>query len=151
GRRWEGNRSMDEKYLWNREGQADPEIARLERLLAPLQYQADASRLREVATTNTAPATRRAWWWAGGLAAAAMLFVALFFGLRLRAPAPSGDSIWSVSWNDSTLHPVRRGEIIDTGKHSAARLESDFVGEVRVDSESRVQLMRSTKDEQTFA
>ncbi|MGA8030559.1 MAG: FecR domain-containing protein, partial [Bryobacteraceae bacterium] len=141
---------MNEEYLWNRTGEVDPEIAKLESLLAPLQYRPDTSRPRE-SLLGVAPARRRVWWWAAGLAAAAVLIVGLSMLPRLRSTAQPVESTWKVSWNDSSPHAVQRGQVIDTGAHSAARLESDFVGEVRLDSNSRLRLIDSTKERQTLA
>ncbi len=141
---------MNEEYLWNRKGDADPEVARLERLLQPLQYQPDASRLPRIAP-KMAPVSRRGWLWASAIAAAAMITVAISWNMRPRQPGPTSDSSWTLSWNNSTPQAIHGGQIIDTGARSAARLESDFIGEVNVDPQSRLRFVRSTKDEQRLA
>jgi hypothetical protein len=60
------------------------------------------------------------------------------------------ESAWKISWNNSTLHTVRQGQMVATGRNSA-RLESDFVGEVRVEPESRLRVVQSTRDQQQLA
>ncbi|MBV9158211.1 MAG: FecR domain-containing protein [Acidobacteriaceae bacterium] len=141
---------MNEEYLWNREGEADPDIARLEGLLQPLQYQPDRSVLPQK-VLKAVPARRRVWVWASALAAAAMVVLAITWRVGFREAGLTGESAWKVSWNNSTPQATHGGQVIDTGERSAARLESDFIGEVRVDPQSRLRLLRSTKDEQRLA
>lgn len=140
---------MNEDYLWNGTGDADPEVTRLEGLLGPLKYQPDASRLR-LTTPERVPARRRKWWWVAAIAAAALV-LAVSVELRLHTRELPSDLAWKLSWNNSTPRAVGRDEIIDTGRHSAARLESDFIGEVRVDRDSRLRVVQSTRDEQRLA
>ncbi len=87
--------------------------------------------------------------WLGWCAAAAALIITVTLSVRVvRAPTQSP---WKVSWNGAKPLGLRNGQVIDTGSHSAARLESEFVGEVQVDAESRLRVVQSNKDEQRFA
>ncbi len=138
---------MNEKYLWNRGGDPDPEIAQLEKLLEPLRYEPDRAPL-QLQNANLSRASRRSWWWAVGIAAAAaVLILGIFVSLRLRAPRASA-AAWNVAWNGAAPHAVESGQTIDTGRNSAAKLESEFIGEVRVDPNSRLRILKSTRDEQ---
>src|SRR5438477_5298732 len=138
---------MNEDYLWNRAGKPDAEITELEHLLGPLAYRPNAETLQAVTEQNVRPRRSRYWLWAG--AAAAML-AGIGLSFRHRILYTPRESAWELSWNGATPHPARIGQTIETGR-SAARLESEFIGEVRVDPSSRLQILRDTKDEQRLA
>lgn len=135
---------MADEYLWNREGEPDAEIARLEQVLRPLRYEPKAFGFAGTAR----PRTRRHSGWALPAAAAAMAILALGVGWRIwiaRAPA---ESAWRISWNGAAPQRVRNGQFIITGEHSAAKLESDFVGQVELGPESRLRVVESTRTRQ---
>lgn len=143
---------MNEEYLWNREGETDPEIARLEQLLEPLRYELRTESFERHVELKAIPRQRiPAWRWGIGIAAMALLALAIGFGLRARLQTGSPASTWQLFWNDSTPHAVKTGQTIDTGDHSVARLESDFVGEVRVDPSSRLHIVQATQNQQRLA
>ena len=149
---------MREEYLWNRQGAPDAEIARLEEALRSLRYEPNALPLSLPVVQIAQPkrtgrlvplvrvqATRRRWWWlAAGMAAAAASAVVLM--LSVRAP----ESAWKISWNNESPRTVRQGQTVATGRNSATLL-SDFVGEVRVEPNSQLRVIQSTKDQQQFA
>jgi len=139
---------MSDRYLWNRAGEPDPEIAELEQLLQPFRYRATGGGLRSTAETKPLHAYSRYWW--AAVAAAAMLVVADGLSLRHSVPQTSRDSAWKLSSNGATPHTVRIGQTIETGR-SGARLESEFIGEVRVAPNSRLQIIEARKDEQRLA
>ena len=132
-------------YLWDRTGEPDPEIARLEELLAPLGHQAPLQPLpaRE-------PRRRRPLRFAGRvLSAAAALVVGfgLWFvlgGLRGAwtveglegAPLVDGVAVAA----DGVL---RRGGQLVTDAVSRAQIDVGRIGRVVVDPESRVALVAS--------
>jgi ferric-dicitrate binding protein FerR (iron transport regulator) len=60
-------------YLWNREGEPDPELEHLERVLAPLAYRGQLPLLPRRRTMARA----RVWWLSGGVVAAAALLALL--------------------------------------------------------------------------
>ncbi|HTW81817.1 MAG TPA: FecR domain-containing protein [Terracidiphilus sp.] len=138
---------MSDEYLWNGEGQPDAETARLERVLRPLRYEPKPFDLAPVARVKQA---RRPSWlvWA---AVAAAAIVAVSAGWRVWIARTPAVSTWRVSWNGASSQSVREGELIATGKGSAARLQSDFVGEVELEPESRLRVVESTRDEQRLA
>lgn len=140
---------MNEEYLWNRAGEPDAEITELEQLLKPLAYRPNADSLKLVAEKRQVRRHSRYWLWAGA-AAAAMLFVGIGLNLRHRIPFMPHESAWKLSWNGAKPDVTRIGQTIDTGRF-AARLESEFIGEVRVDPSSRLQILQDTKDEQRLS
>jgi hypothetical protein len=140
---------MNDEYLWNRAGKPDAEITELEQLLEPLGYRPKAETLQAVAEKKPFRRHSRYWVWAGA-AAAAMLLAGIGLSFRHRISHTPRDSAWKLSWNGATSDIARIGQTIETGR-SAARLESEFIGEVRVDPSSRLQILRDTKDEQRLS
>jgi FecR protein len=140
---------MNEEYLWNRAGQPDAEITELEQLLAPLGYRTNVEILQGVARKKPLLRHSRSWLWAGA-AAAAMLVAGIGLSFRHRVPYMPRDSAWKLSWNGATPGTARIGQTIETGR-SAARLESAFIGEVRVDPSSRLRILQDTKDAQRLS
>jgi hypothetical protein len=138
---------MNEEYLWNRASKPDPEITELEELLEPLAYRPKAEVLELIPEQKQVPRHSRYWLWVGG-AAAAMLLAGI--GLSFRDRIPHRPSPWKLSWNGGTRDITRIGQTIETGG-SPARLESEFIGEVRVDPSSRLQILEDTRDEQRFS
>lgn len=138
---------MADEYLWNGEGEPDPAVARLERVLEPIRYQA---RVFEFPPVTTARPRHRPVWlsWA---AAAMLTILAAAAGWRIWIARRPVESMWTISWNGSSSQRVRNGQLIVTGKASAAKLESDFVGEVELAPESRLQVLTSTREQQRLA
>jgi hypothetical protein len=135
---------MSDEYLWNREGEADAEIAQLERLLEPLAYQPKTLHFE-----RRKASLQRRWIARVGWAAAAAIAIGAFSLVWwARVDRRGGESAWKVSWNGSVEKAVRTGQLIETGKRSAARLQADFVGEVELAPESRLRIIESTRDEQ---
>lgn len=123
---------MADEYLWNRTGETDPEVANLEKLLAPLAYR---------------PKPR---WWQRrfvipALAAAAMVAIGIFVWAR-----PGVATDWSVSIAAAEPRAVRRGEVIDTGRATAS-LKSSLVGQMTVEPGSRLKLIDAGVERQHFS
>jgi FecR protein len=137
---------MSDEYLWNREGEPDVETARLERLLRPLRYEPRKLEIRSSGGRKRVPPGR--WWmWA---AAAGLAVAAVGTGWRVWEARTPAEAMWKVSWNGAPARGVRDGQTIETGT-SAAKLESEFVGEVEVGPESRLRVVASRRDEQRMA
>ncbi len=141
---------MNEKYLWDRGGEPDPEISRLEEVLRPLRHVPGQLTVRPAARRVEASRKRLYWLWTAGLAIAASLTIAglITFDSRLRPALEI--SAWKISWNQSTPQMLRNGEVIETGR-STAQLKSDFVGEIAVSPESRLRVVASARDDQRLA
>lgn len=139
---------MSDEYLWDRSGESDPEVARLEKTLRPLRYEPDRSRLN-LPPVEAVRSRRRNWRWAWTAAvAAAALMIGISATFYMHAARRATQSAWRISWNGSTPRAVPSGQLVETGSNSAAQLESEFIGEVSVGPESRLRVVRSTRDEQ---
>jgi hypothetical protein len=130
-------------YLWDRSGEPDPEVQRLEDALRPLRGTRPPPEI--------APATRRradlspAGWRA--LAAAAAVLLALAAAVPTsRRDEPAG---WDIAWLEGATWPQARvvretrlgvGEWIDTGR-GRARLSVGEIGEVQLEPATRVGLI----------
>lgn len=107
---------MNEDYLWNRSGEPDKEVARLEELLRPLGYGARTlKRERE-----------RSW-----LPAVAAALVIAFAGSLLLLPGPSADR-----WQVDGSHFVAPGQTISSGS-----LYARDIGQVDVMPGSLVRIL----------
>ncbi len=132
-------------YLWDRTGDPDPDVERLEALLRPLRSQSPAPDL---------PAMRpqpnrlvRSWL---PLAAAAVLVLAFAAAWTWWRATPVGDA-WTLarldgaSWADArVVHETQLGvgEWVDTGT-GRARLAVGAIGEVQLEPGTRAQLVDS--------
>jgi hypothetical protein len=157
---------MNEQYLWDGQGEPDPEIEKLERALSGLGHRDRALDTCSIGSINAAPTNRllgakadvlyarltraaqfRLLW--GAIAAS--LIVGSIIGVHGYNRFKAADSGWRISWNGSQAHSVRTGQTIDTGANSIAQLNSDSVGEVQVEAGSRLRIMHSAQDAQRLA
>jgi hypothetical protein len=136
---------MADEYLWNREGEPDGDVARLERLLRGLRYEP-----KPVSFTMPAQERTRSTGWIMA-AIAAMGIVALAIGWRTWIAPATAESMWTISWNGKSAQRVRNGQLIVTEKGSAAKLESGFVGEVELGPDSRLRVVASSRDRQLLS
>jgi hypothetical protein len=113
---------MNEDYLWNRTGEPDPEIARLEQLLGRFRHKPRRDRRFRLSA----------------LAAAAAIIIGIVSAPLLRRGPLT-------NWQSADGHRIRAGQTIETGK-----LQSDDTGEVTVDPGSRLRLVTSTNREERF-
>lgn len=132
---------MNEDYLWDGSGPPDPEIARMERALAPFRHQAGP---RQQPTPARTP---RLGWIAA--AAAVVLFAAWISRASL---APSAATAWQVARVEGTARlgsasarvdmALRQGQVVRTGGTSELTLEAEPVG--RIDLGPNSELRAST-------
>jgi hypothetical protein len=140
---------MNEDYLWDRTGNPDDEVVRLERLLGQLRW-------RE-ARTYVTPVTRpvAAKWWA--LAAAAILVTGVVTAVTIHLHLIGGTNAtgrltsWQLSFADRKSTAVRTGQTIDTSDAVSATIKSEFVGEIDVERDSRIRVLSAHDDQQRFA
>ena len=131
---------MNDEYLWNREGEPDPEVARLEKLLAPVAYDPAAHK-----ASYHRPSRRSL---AIPVAIAAGLAV---FGLfRAAKPPVMPETGWTVSMGGSEARAVRQGEWLATPAGATASVESSSVGELTIEPNSRLRLVESQDRRQRF-
>jgi hypothetical protein len=134
---------MNDEYLWDRSGKADPEIAELERILRPLAHDG-----RPLPLEDAARRRRPSWTWRAAipslpLAASVCLMVASAWSGASRSPG---------GWMVETLEGEPRigreaigrivrlgpGDRLDTDQRSRARLTLDGIGTVDIGPGSRV-------------
>jgi len=143
---------MNDDYLWDRSGPPDPDVERLERLLAPLRGTASApdvsgrgARLKDLHDMRTRWTSPR--FLAPTLAAAAT--IAVMIGVTWQTTRSTGS--WEVARmtgqpriGDSALSGVGRlgiGETLITDAASRARVDVSTIGQATVDTGSRVRLV----------
>jgi ferric-dicitrate binding protein FerR (iron transport regulator) len=116
-------------YLFDKAGDADPEIERLEELLAPLAYRGVAPEL---------PRRRRArpFYVAAALTAVAAALVAVIIAHPWRPRLPS----WAVTVQDGVAARLTVGEWLDTGA-ARARLVVADLGSVELSPHTRARIV----------
>jgi hypothetical protein len=134
-----------DSYLWDRTGEPDPEVARLEELLSPLAHRASAPQLPRRSPRRSRVLARAGWM----LSAAAALVVG--FGLWFALGGLRG--AWTVEGLDGAPLVdgaaiagdglLRRGGQLVTDAVSRARIDVGRIGRVIVDPDSRVALLSS--------
>lgn len=126
---------MRDDYLWDRSGPPDPEVERLEDLLAPLRYRPER---RFRAPLRKLPVA------AGIAAAVSLLAGAVWFAYRPHGPS------WQVVAVEGLARQQRvsRGGTVETGAASRLRLELDTFGHVDVEPNTKLKLLVTKQDEQ---
>jgi len=131
---------MSDQYLWDRSGPPDPEVERLEKLLAPLAHRPPAG--PRLAAAPARPRPLRA------LAAAAAVVLAAASLWRFAPPAGPATG-WQIARVDGAARvgdrdaradmPLQAGQILRTGADSELRIQDDSIGRVDLgpDSEMR--------------
>jgi hypothetical protein len=160
----EKEKLMNDDYLWDRSGTPDPEIQRLESLLADFRH-ADLPLVLPAETSAAAMRPRGLLIqmpWLPGLAAAAVVLLALgavaFFSLRPTNPPDAGPG-WSVAnlegapqigsrtiSSNASANKLRVGQTLTTNSTSRASLSDNDLGEIKIDPNSRVRLLQTDAD-----
>jgi hypothetical protein len=141
----------DDRYLWDGTGPADPEVARLESVLAPLRYSGTAP----LSVPRPAAPKRRL---ALRLAAAAAVVIAVTGAAWLTFSARAGWAVQRLTGlpriDGSALDGLgrlRRGQWLMTDGAAQARVSVGHIGDVVVAPNSRVQLLQSGGREHRLA
>jgi hypothetical protein len=170
---------MNDDYLWDRSGDPEPDVVRLEQLLAELKWSgrvlqrksakgavARRQTVEELASPSggaldTASVLReflrrpvRVWhekqrWTIAAAAAVALCLCGSFFVQRMRIIHPL--TSWQLSLAGQKPSAVRSGQVIETMGAGSATLESEFVGQVDIEPNSRLRMMAARNDEQRMA
>jgi hypothetical protein len=157
----------DDRYLWNREGEPDPEIAALERSLGPLAHDRPLAGLPARAPA-AAPRGIAAGWRAVlaglrarpafALATAVAVMIAVAIVVRRPAPAASGWGVDALAGRPEVAgRPLEgRGELpvggwVVTGAGARARLQLESTGLIEVEPLSRVRLVASADAQHRLA
>jgi hypothetical protein len=132
---------MNEKYLWDKSGEPDPEIQRLENLLSPLGHKLDKTPAWPAPKHSPVP------WMLAVAASVLVLCGALWIGWQRTRPA------WQVSAVEGSpsLKRLTKGESIITDAHSRARLNLSDVGEVQVEPNTRLSVLAIKPEEHRLA
>ncbi|HEY8073710.1 MAG TPA: FecR family protein [Labilithrix sp.] len=136
-----------DEYLWDKKGEPDPTVARLEAALAPLGY-------RKRATERAARETRRPRWpaYVAVVAAAAVIFLFLWRRDRDHAPSVAVTRLAGAP-RVASVAIGERGELgvgawVETDEASRADIELAAIGHVEVTPNSRVRLVATGDREQ---
>lgn len=148
---------MSDDYLWDRSGQADPDLARLEQLLGTLGHRAPMLDLPSV--VPPLPASRV--WFARialplTLAATIVLLVgSTWASLRTRPAGWTVERIQGASSTDTPRPPsharVGINDWLETDARTTARLRADQVGLIEIGPGSRVRLLVTRDGEHRLA
>ncbi len=130
---------MNDRYLWDRSGPPDPEVERLEELLAPLAHRPAGRPALAVVPRRTRP-------W-GALAAAAALAIAAASLLRFDI-APGAATGWQIAHVEGAARvggiqaradmELRAGQVLRTGRDAELQLQDDGLGRVDLGPESEM-------------
>src|SRR5450432_1220834 len=113
---------MADEYLWDGTGDPDPEIQRLEGLLAQYRDRGARNRFRG--------------YWPLLAIAASVLIAALF---AMHRPA----SEWELAMNGGQARTVTEGQTVETSATGTATLDASSIGEVKLESNSRLKVEHS--------
>ena len=145
---------MSDDYLWDGSGEPDPEVERLERLLARFRSDRPAPELPENLVLR-----KRSVVFSHGLplavAAAVVLVIAAWFLLRRERPSwevvslEGTPRIGSETISESGRLAV--GQWLETDSSSRARISIGIIGEVHVDPNTRIRLLKAGADDHRLA
>jgi len=160
---------MKNDYLWDRSGEPDPELQRIEKSLAQFRYGGKPPEFPAANFLQPKP-SRFAFFatgWTSRFAAATLLIVALtasLWFLRLSPLQVSSAPGWDVARlsgaprvgnfflaSDSSKAQLKVGQLMVTDNSSRASLNIAEVGEIYVDPDSRVRLIESGSNHSRLA
>lgn len=148
-------------YLWDGSGQPDPEVQKLESLLAKFRHDRPAPSFPEIVPQKRWTFFARRVWLVPALAAVALVVIAsAIFFLRASKPGPEIASGWNVSGLEGTPRIGAKaisgktstgmgiGQILETDRNSRAQLQSENVGRIEVDADTRLRLLSTGESKQ---
>jgi hypothetical protein len=147
-----------EPYLWDRSGEVDRDIERLESLMSELRYQPQPLAWEHIVAKPRRRIFRLRYW--APLAVAAVLLIGIAFSWRSRFNWQSGEP-WAVAavagspriadvpFSGDARLPV--GQVLETDDASRATLHVAELGVLDVEPNSRVRLLRTTAKRHSVA
>jgi hypothetical protein len=137
----------EEEYLWDGSGEPPPEVAHLEDVLAGLRWSGRRPDLSRAGPGRQWLDNRSRF-----VAAAAALVVLVLGGMFLLQRTAIGPPLTSWQLSRAGRHPssVRSGQLIETGLVGAL-MQSELIGEVRIDPHSRLRLLATQRDRHRLA
>jgi len=159
---------VNDNYLWDRSGEPDPDIERLEHLLGELRHRPGALDYSRMPAPEPAPPRGLFWRWRSsmlaGAACAAVVLVAAGFWWRSPKPVPAAApsaSQWlvrSLTGVPSVSGALLQGElriggggVIETDSTSTARLRATGVGMIDLGPGTRLRTVPSGAGEYRLA
>ena len=156
---------MKSEYLWDGSGEPDPEIQRLESALVKFRHTGappDFSRASRAEQRIGFARSWRAWGWALAAAAVVVAAIGVEGVLRLRSrQVPSEAPSWDMTEFAGTPRVgaqnvaknrkaagLRAGEVLETDGKSSATLTSNGFGEIQVEPNTRLRLLRTSPGRQ---
>ncbi|HXR77835.1 MAG TPA: hypothetical protein VN737_17780 [Bryobacteraceae bacterium] len=137
---------MNEDYLWDRSGEQDKEIMHLEGVLGQLRWQGS---WQPTTASNIPPWAQRKLLWT---AAAAILLIGIAGTVFLHEVRTKNSvTSWRLSLAGGKEKVVRAGQVIETAKATHGVMESEFIGEVHIDPNSRLRVLSARDDEHRLA
>ena len=137
---------MSDDYLWDGTGEPDPELAHLEATLGRLRWSSRRGR------PNVSRSVRRRRLMACWIAAAAALIIAIGSGVVVREIRNARTlSSWQLSFSGEKPRPMHADQLIETTGAARGTIESQFVGRVDIEPDSRLRLLAASGDEQRLA
>jgi len=149
---------MKDDYLWDRSGEPDPEIQRLEILLGRFRHRGPAPEVPEIqALRKQAPKLNRTqWFWqVPAVAAAVVLVAAVWIAVRRPKPVPTRVG-WAVARLAGTPHVGSKpmdeakeaaqlavGQALETDSRSRASISLEEVGEIQIEPDTRLRLLEA--------
>lgn len=132
---------MSDEYLWDRSGEPDPEVERLEKLLSPLRYR------------GRLPVARSYRWWA--VAAAAVLAIGVWQVMRV-TQTPAEKTSWQVVRSVEgravgAPADVYTGQRIETDATSRVEVRSDSIGQVDLEPNSEMYVKEARENHQLLS
>jgi ferric-dicitrate binding protein FerR (iron transport regulator) len=148
---------MKDDYLWDRSGEPDPEIERLETLLGRFRHRRPAPQFPETVPHRQLEPVRRRWFWpVAALAAAVALVGVLWIVLRRPEAGVAPRAGWEVARLAGTPHVgttllgereqsarLGVGQTLQTDGSSRASVDVDDAGELQVEPNSRLRLLET--------
>jgi hypothetical protein len=126
---------MNDDYLWDGSGPADPDVQRLEQLLRPLAMQ------QPPPLALPAPARlSRVFWWSLPATVAATLALVAFAATIARGAAPT-ERGWRVA-SETGATALTPGDWVATDSQRSIRVSGD-IGEIDIEPNARVRLLRA--------
>jgi hypothetical protein len=143
-------------YLWDKSGDADPDVERLERVLSAFAQSSPPPPFSGLGARGSRLGVRRSgigigarWIGIALLAASVAIAVgSLTLAFRLRPAPPS--AAWQVT-KDGSRSPWRVGGWLETGERERARFDVADIGEVVVEPNTRLQLLSTRKGDHRLA
>lgn len=159
---------MKDDYLWDRSGEPDPEIQKLETVLAKFRHVGEAPvfpQITDSARKSSLPLILRVPRLAFAAAAILILTMAVFGFLSLRPKqTPGMSSGWDVAHlagaprvgshrigKNGEPAGLRIGETLETDSESRAIITASTFGEINVEPNTRLRLLRTTPGRQHMA